>query len=160
MNYFAKVSYDQFREAYGAACYDIYEAIQLPARSTKLSAGYDFKSPIDFTLAPGETIKIPTGIKVFLDPNKFLAIYPRSGHGFKYKLQLYNTCGIIDADYSSSDNEGHIMVKLYNDSPDGKTLKIHAGDGICQGVIQAYFITDDDEATGMRNGGFGSTDKR
>ena len=158
MNYFAKVSYDQFREALGCECRETYDTIKTPERATSRSAGYDFKSPIDFILEPGETIKIPTGIRVILDPDKFLAIYPRSGLGFKYRTQLDNTVGIIDADYSMSDNEGHIMVKLTNDTRDGKTLIIHTGDGICQGIIQQYFVTDDDNADGIRNGGFGSTD--
>ena len=61
-------------------------------------------------------------------------------------------------DYINSDNEGHIWVKLYNGSPEGKSLQINAGDAICQGVIQEYFLTDDDDAEGVRNGGFGSTD--
>ena len=85
-----------------------YSGLKLPKRATKCSAGYDIFSPIDFTLEPGETMKIPTGIRVLLDENKFLMIVPRSGLGFKYRLQLDNTVGIIDADYSNSDNEPYI----------------------------------------------------
>lgn len=134
-----------------------YSGLKLPKRATKCSAGYDIFSPIDFTLEPGETMKIPTGIRVLLDENKFLMIVPRSGLGFKYRLQLDNTVGIIDADYSNSDNEGHIWVKITNDSRDGKVLVVHQGDAIAQGIILEYIKTDDDTAEGVRNGGFGST---
>lgn len=74
-------------------------------------------------------------------------------------MQLWNTIPVIDADYSNSDNEGHIWVKFYNDSPDGKTITIRQGEAMCQGVIQQFFKTVDDDADGVRNGGFGSTTK-
>ena len=44
---------------------EIYSDIKLPQRATKGSAGYDFFSPIDFTLRPNCTIKIPTGTGCF-----------------------------------------------------------------------------------------------
>ena len=77
----------------------IYEGIRLPRRATAGSAGYDFFAPFAFTLAPGETIKIPTGIRAEMKEDWVLQIYPRSGLGFKYRLQLNNTVGIIDSDY-------------------------------------------------------------
>lgn len=136
---------------------DVYDNIQLPIRATSGSAGYDFRSPIDFTLNPGETIKIPTGIRVKIDEGWVLKCYPRSGLGFKYRLQLNNTVGIIDSDYYYSDNEGHIFSKLTNDSREGKTVEISAGDGFMQGIFVEYGITYDDNITATRNGGFGST---
>ena len=69
---FEKVSFEQFKkdwlDTFNRALTDeelleIYDNIQLPKRATKGSAGYDFKSPLDFTLAPGSSIKIPTGIR-------------------------------------------------------------------------------------------------
>lgn len=135
----------------------IYEAIKLPKRATKGSAGYDYFAPIAFTLKPGETIKIPTGIRAFMDENWVLCNFPRSGQGFKFRLQLNNTVGIIDSDYYFSDNEGHIMSKLTNDSNEGKVLSVGQGDGFMQGIFFPYGITEDDEADGIRNGGFGST---
>lgn len=136
-----------------------YNEIKIPKRATKCSAGYDFYSVRDFTLKPGESIKLPTGIHVHLDDDKFLAIVPRSGLGFKFRTQLDNTIGIIDADYTQSDNEGHIWVKITNDSKRGDVLEIKQGDAICQGIIMQYFITEDDAVTRNRNGGFGSTSK-
>lgn len=169
MNKFEKISERQFfadfAEYLGNECLDtrdsraIYNTIKLPKRATTGSAGYDIFCPYDITIPPKGTVKIPTGIRVILDDDKFLAIYPRSGLGFKYKMQLWNTIPVIDADYSGSDNEGHIWCKFFNDSPDNKTIIIKQGDAICQGVIQQYFKTVNDETDGVRNGGFGSTTK-
>lgn len=136
---------------------NMYAEIRLPKRATKGSAGYDFYAPFDFRLAPGETMKIPTGVRVRMDEDWVLHIYPRSGLGFKYRLQLNNTVGIIDSDYYNSDNEGHIFIKLTNDSNEGKLLEVVKGSGFAQGIFLEYGITVDDEAEGVRNGGFGST---
>lgn len=170
MNKFEKVSFEQYENAgynfYGidtasqdlsVILIDEYENIKLPRRATTGSAGYDFFAPFDFELAPNETIKIPTGIRMLLDEDKFLAIYPRSGLGFKYRLQLDNTVGIVDSDYSWSDNEGHIFIKITNDGREGKTIHINKGEAFAQGIITQYFLTDDDNTNGVRNGGFGST---
>jgi len=135
----------------------IYEGIRLPRRATAGSAGYDFFSPADFTIKPGETIKIPTGICVEMDQEWVLKCYPRSGLGFTFRLQLNNTVGIIDSDYYGSDNEGHIQIKLTNDSREGKRLEVKEGTGFAQGIFLEYGITVDDETTEERNGGFGST---
>lgn len=138
---------------------DIYNNIKLPKRATSGSAGYDFYAPIEITLKPGETIKIPTGIRVQIDDGWVLKCYPRSGLGFKYRLQLNNTVGIIDSDYFYSDNEGHIFAKITNDTNEDKTVDIAAGTGFMQGIFVEYGITVDDDVTSVRNGGFGSTTK-
>lgn len=152
---FEKISRKQFNKDFKSE--SSYDDIILPHRATIGSAGYDFYAPFDFTLNAGQTIKIPTGIRVILDSDKFLAIYPRSGLGFKYRLQLDNTVGIVDSDYSNSDNEGHIFIKITNDNREHKTLTIKKGEAFAQGIIQQYFIVDDDNTNGIRNGGFGST---
>lgn len=162
---FEKVSLEQFREGwtdtFGPAdegvIEGIYAQIRLPRRATVGSAGYDFFAPADFTLAPGETVKIPTGIRVWMEPEWVLKCYPRSGLGFKYRLQLNNTVGIIDSDYYNSDNEGHIFIKITNDSKEGKTVQVQGGTGFAQGIFLEYGITVDDDATAVRNGGMGST---
>ena len=136
---------------------DMYESLSLPKRATKGSAGYDFYAPFAFSLPPGATIKVPTGIRAKMEDNWVLKIYPRSGLGFKFRLQMNNTVGIIDSDYFYSDNEGHIFVKLTNDSNEGRTVDITAGMGLVQGIFLEYGITVDDDADGVRNGGFGST---
>ena len=136
---------------------DMYENPKLPNRATMGSAGYDFHAPFAFSLAPGEVLTIPTGVRVKMDESWVLELYPRSGLGFKYRLQMNNTVGIIDSDYYYSDNEGHIFVKLKNDSHENKTLEVAQGAGFVQGIFLEYGITVDDDAQGVRNGGFGST---
>jgi len=160
---FEKVSPEQFQSAWEDTFGEKkapYEQIKLPKRATIGSAGYDFYTPVAFSLKPGETIKIPTGIRVRILPGWFLGIYPRSGLGFKYRLQLDNTVGIIDSDYYHSDNEGHIFVKITNDSNAEKEVCLNAGDGFAQGIFMPFGITEDDEVSTVRNGGFGSTSKK
>ena len=117
---------DTFPETAEETIADIYNKIKLPVRATAGSAGYDFFSPVDITLNPGETVKIPTGIRVEMEQDWVLKCYPRSGLGFKYRLQLNNTVGIIDSDYFYSDNEGHIFSKITNDSNEEQVCK-HSG---------------------------------
>ena len=161
---FHKVSQKQFEEAWKDTfeeetrnISEIYENLKLPQRATKGSAGYDFYAPVEFVLAPGETIKIPTGIRVEMEENWVLKCYPRSGLGFKYRLQLNNTVGIIDSDYFYSNNEGHIFAKLTNDSNEGKIVELKEGNGFMQGIFIEYGITMDDDVDSLRNGGLGST---
>ncbi|MBP5624487.1 MAG: dUTP diphosphatase [Lachnospiraceae bacterium] len=162
---FEKVSFDRFiadfkdtfPEFSDSQIKEIYEEIKLPKRATAKSAGYDIYMPIDIKLEPGKTVKIPTGIRVYMEPEYVFMIYPRSGLGFKYRLQLNNTVGVIDADYYESDNEGHIFVKVTNDSNENKTVELQKGNGFAQGIFMQYAITFDDEVTTQRNGGFGST---
>lgn len=170
---FEKVSWEQFLKDWKAtfdfytyANYytdekikEIYDAIKLPKRATKGSAGYDFFSPIKITMQPGQTIKIPTGIRCKMSEGWVLKCYPRSGLGFKYRLQLNNTVAIIDEDYYYSDNEGHIFAKITNDTNENKIVNVKKGDGFMQGIFVQYGITEDDDVTEIRNGGFGSTTK-
>lgn len=150
---------DTFGEVQEEEVQKIYGDIRLPQRATSGSAGYDFFSPVDFTLQPGETVKIPTGIRVEMEPNWVLKCYPRSGLGFKFRLQMNNTVGIIDSDYFYSDNEGHIFAKLTNDTNEERTVALKAGTGFMQGIFVEYGITFDDDVTDIRNGGLGSTTK-
>lgn len=163
---FEKVSFNQFekdfKDTYGDK-YDVnavYESIKLPKRATSGSAGYDFYAPVDIELKAGETAKIPTGIRVKILDNWVLKVYPRSGLGFKFRLQLNNTVGIIDSDYYGSSNEGHIFIKITNDTNEGKTVSVKAGEGFAQGIFVEYGITFDDEVSEKRDGGFGSTTKK
>ena len=160
---FHKVSFQRFQKdwenEYGsrADLREIYESIQLPKRATKGSAGYDFYAPTDIVLQPGEGVRVFTGIRVEMDESWALTCYPRSGLGFKFRMQLDNTVGIIDSDYFYSDNEGHVQAKITNDSRTGKTLTIPAGTGFMQGIFLEYGVTVDDDASALRNGGLGST---
>ena len=151
---FEKISLTEFCKSLSASDYD---SVILPKRATSGSAGYDFFAISDFTLNAGETIKIATGIRVKIDCGWVLKIYPRSSLGFKYRLRLDNTVGIIDSDYYYADNEGHIFIKITNCGD--KPLTVEKGKAFAQGVFVEYGITVDDECDGVRTGGFGSTDK-
>ena len=136
---------------------EYYNNLLLPKRATTGSAGYDFKLPFSISLKPNETKKIPTGIRVKMESNWVLLLFPRSSLGFKYRMQLDNTVGVIDSDYYYSENEGHIILKITNDSKENKELIIEENKGICQGIFFEFGITIDDDANQKRNGGFGST---
>ena len=136
-----------------------YEQIQLPRRATSGSAGYDFFAPVGFELPAGSDIKIPTGIRAIIEEGWVLTLYPRSSLGFKFRFQLDNSVGVIDSDYAYSDNEGHIFLRMTNDSREGKGLRVPAGTAFAQGIFLPFGITVDDDAQGVRNGGFGSTTK-
>lgn len=151
---FYKVSKTEFLKSGGE---EEYVNVSLPKRVTSGSAGYDFFAPKEYTLLPGETVKIPTGIRVKIDDGWVLTIFPRSSLGFKYKLRLDNTVGIIDSDYYYAENEGHIFIKLTNCGD--KPLTIEKGKAFAQGVFLEYGVTYDDDSDGVRTGGFGSTDK-
>lgn len=150
---FEKVSLKQYGNE------EVYKAIKLPKRATTGSAGYDFYMPYDLTLEPGQTAIIETGIRAKMEEGWVLFLVPRSGLGFKYRLQLDNTIGVIDADYYYSDNEGHIKAKITNNSKEQKTLTLKQGEGFMQGIFLPFGICEDDEVTAIRNGGFGSTTK-
>ncbi len=135
---------------------DLYDDIILPKRATKGSAGYDFVSPLDLTLKPGENIKVPTGIRCMIDEGFVLEIYPRSSLGFKYQMALMNTTGIIDSDYYDADNEGHIICAVVNRGD--KDIVIKKGDRFVQGIFVKYYLAEEEENTVERHGGFGSTD--
>ena len=162
---FEKVSFERFLED-AMSCYDskdesvikeIYDNIKMPVRKTKGAAGFDFLLPVTATIEPGQSITIPTGIKARIEDGWFLSLYPRSSLGFKYKLTLDNTVGIIDSDYYSSKREGHILAKMTNHS--SSTAIIKSDEGFMQGIFLQFGITYTDDATTERQGGFGSTNK-
>lgn len=132
--------------------------IHLPRRSTHYSAGYDIESAGAVVIPAGKCVLVDTGIKCDLHIHDVLLLFPRSSLATKHGITLANAVGVIDADYyNNADNEGHIMVPLWNTSDKDYIVKKH--DRICQGVITSYGTTDDDNPKGVRAGGFGSTGK-
>ena len=157
---FYKVDFEEFSKAITSPdAMQIWQDIKLPCRATTGSAGYDFFAQYDIDLQVGESVNIPTGVRVKIEEGWVLTIYPRSGLGFKYRVQLDNTVGVIDGDYFYSDNEGHIFCKITNCGLQGKAVHIAKGTGFAQGIFVQYGITLDDQVTTIRNGGFGSTTK-
>lgn len=138
---------------------EIYRELKKPKRATTGSAGYDFFIPDDLVIKPNQTVKIPTGIRAYMPNDYVLLLYPRSSLGFKYRMQLNNTVGVIDSDYYNALNEGHIMIKVTNDTNENKEISLTKGDGFAQGIFMQYGITIDDCSNESRIGGFGSTNK-
>lgn len=157
---FKKVSFEQYKEARmkadgldsAAGLYQEWENIRLPERATKGSAGYDFFLPAGRCFSKSPAL-IPTGIRVKIEPGWFLMCCPKSGLGFKYRMKLANTIGIVDEDYYSSTNEGHIMAKITAK----ENFHLDTGAKFMQGIFLPYGITTDDVTTAIRDGGFGST---
>jgi dUTP pyrophosphatase len=163
---FEKVSEEEFKkrviELFGGDELDEvmekFRNMKLPSRSTASSAGYDFYIPFGISIRPGETFIIPTGVKVKLDPDKVLMIAPRSSIGIKKHLRLANTQAYIDADYyNNPDNEGHMWLSLQNHGDRDFVCK--KGCAFGQGVFTKFLVTDDDDASGSRVSGIGSTTK-
>lgn len=130
--------------------------IRPPERKTAQSAGYDIEAAASATLLPGKVTIVPTGLKAYMQSDEYLALFVRSGTAIKRGLMLVNGTGIIDADYyNNADNEGHIMVALYNttDAP----VSVEKGERVAQGIFLKYLTVDDDAASGVRTGGVGST---
>ena len=149
--------------------FEVIEDITIPTYSSQIRNMTEFVSQLPrnaglidmarFTKETGQRpTLIPTGVKCKLDPGTYLELVLRSSTPLKYWLILANSVGIIDSDYyNNPDNEGEIFLQLINLSP--YNIQLHKGDVIGQGIIKKYEITDDDNATGNRLGGFGSTSK-
>ncbi|MBS4912628.1 MAG: dUTP diphosphatase [Veillonella sp.] len=130
--------------------------ITLPKRKTTESAGYDIECAEDTTIEPGEIKLVPTGLKAFMNYDEYLAIHIRSSMAVKRQLMLANSTGIIDSDYyNNEENEGHILIALYNMGKEA--VHIEKGERVAQGIFSKYLIASDDDATGIRVGGIGST---
>lgn len=130
--------------------------LPLPARKTAHAAGYDLAAAERTVIDPGQVALVPTGLKAYMEQGEFLALAVRSSLAVKRRLMLANGLGIVDADYvDNPENEGHIMVAVYNGSPD--VAVIEQGERIAQGIFLRYGVVADDTASGARSGGFGST---
>ena len=141
MRKFEKISFEQFKKDVKDDK-ELYESYSLPKRKTKNSAGYDFEALYDYTLKPGEIMKIPTGIRTIMESDEVLFLIDRSSMGFKYNVRMCNQVGVVDADYYNSDNEGHMWMIIQNHGD--KDYEVTKGEGIIQGISNKYLKTDDD----------------
>lgn len=130
----------------------------VPTYGSESAAGMDLYSNDTYSIAPGETVLVHTGISMEIPDGYFGAIYPRSGLATKRGLRLANCVGVVDSDY-----RGEILVALYNDSDSAQTVDIH--DRVAQLVIQPCLRPQRLESvadltpTARASGGFGHTGK-
>lgn len=135
--------------------------IHLPKRKTKNAAGYDVEAAEDIIIPkyyPGiKPTLIPTGLKAYCGDDEWYMLVNRSS-GPKKGFVMANSIGVIDADYYGNEsNDGHFYFQYFNFSD--HDIEVKKGDIIGQVIFQKYLVVDDDNADGIRTGGFGSTDK-
>lgn len=129
-----------------------------PVYGTPGAAGLDLRACIEgsLTLAPGETVLVPSGIAIHLaDPGLAAMILPRSGLGHKHGIVLGNLVGLIDSDY-----QGEIKVSLWNRSE--TSFEINPLERIAQLVVFPVLqvsmnIVEAFAESSRAEGGFGST---
>ncbi len=134
----------------------IGDSIPLPHYATDGSAGLDMRAAIDevVTVAPGETVLIPTGLAIHIaDPGLAAVLLPRSGLGHKHGLVLGNLTGLIDSDY-----QGQVFISCWNRG--STSYEIQPGERIAQmlfvPVEQVRFnIVEDFDDSERGAGGFG-----
>lgn len=168
--HFERISYsvfvDDVRKHYSETIkaeklFDCWNEIKIPQRKTEYSAGYDISTPLDITIPPHSKIVVPTGIRAVFAPEEMeswhLQMYVRSSVGIKDEVMLSNNTGVIDPDYYIAENEGDMMLALFNTGDN--LVQYKAGDRLCQAVFVLHGITTDDKAGSKRKGGLGSTGK-
>ncbi len=131
----------------------------LPTYGSLEAAGADLYACLDgpVTVAPGETVWIPTGLALEVPKGCAGLIYARSSMGVKRGLAPANKVGVIDSDY-----RGEIRVVLLNHSSQIQTVQ--PGERVAQMLITPvltpdYVEADDLDDTDRGTGGFGSTGK-
>ena len=131
--------------------------IPLPQYSTQGSAGMDLCAAVSGEMAidPGETVLVPTGIRIELPMGFEAQVRPRSGLAIKHGVGILNSPGTIDSDY-----RGEIRVILTNFSKN--RFVVRRGDRIAQMIVSSYARVDWElvqvlEDSQRGEGGFGHT---
>ena len=137
--------------------------INLPERKTRCSAAYDIEAAEDVVVPSFKKGMKPTlvatGLKAYMQDDEVLYLYAKSSGFPKKGIVLSNCVGVIDGDYYENEtNDGHIMFSIINLKDED--LHIKKGDSIGQAMFSKYLVADDDNATGIRKGGFGSTSEK
>lgn len=135
------------------------DTAKIPERGSDYAAGYDLFADIDeaYTIEPGETKMIGTGIAIAVPEGYFGGIFARSGLFCKEGLRPANCVGVVDADY-----RGEVKVALHNDSNVLRTVE--PAQKIAQLVVVPFLSLEFDEVVALSDtdrgeGGFGSTGK-
>lgn len=138
--------------------YSKVEDVKMPERGSKTSAGYDFFTPCEIEILPGEYFFFWSDIKAYMLEDEVLNLYPRSSTGIKKFCRLKNTIGIIDSDYYSNvKNDGNIGICLHNFGD--KNIFFKKGEAVCQGIFSKFLESDNCNTKIKREGGIGSTNK-
>ena len=132
------------------------DTVPLPHYATDGSAGLDMRACIDeaITVAPGETVLVPTGIAIHVaDPGLAAVLLPRSGLGPKHGLVLGTLTGLIDSAY-----QGQVYISCWNRG--SKSYEVQPAERIAQMVFvpveQVEFrVVDEFNETDRGAGGFG-----
>lgn len=129
----------------------------LPAYSSEWASGADVRAHLstDLTLPPGESILVPTGLRLAIPEGYELQVRPRSGLALKHQISVLNTPGTIDADY-----RGEVGIILINHGKEDFTIKpgMRIAQLVVAPVIQAKFLSTNELAkTSRGSGGFGHT---
>lgn len=122
-----------------------------PVRKTEDSAGYDFFAPATVVIPAHKYVQFDTGVRVQMRKGFVLMLFIRSSLGRK-GLTLTNSVGIIDADFTQN-----MQAFIMNNSDE--EYIIYKGERYMQGIFTRFFTTVNDNATGKRIGGIGSTGK-
>lgn len=151
------------------------EGAVLPTYANDGDAGMDLYSCEDVIVAPGQTVLIPTGLKMAIPYGYEVQIRPRSGISFKTPLRVPNAPGTIDCGYR---NEVNVIINnssvredasaespfTLNDKGNKQgTYLIKKGDRIAQMVFAKVEYASLDLVTTVadigqdRGGGFGSS---
>ena len=137
-------------------------AIPIPTYATSGAAALDLRACLEQprTVAPGETVLIPSGIAISIhDPKLVALLVPRSGLGIKHGIVLANTVGVIDSDY-----QGEIGIGIVNRGAAPYTIE--PGERICQMLfvpvtqVSLELVAEFSQETDRGAGGFGSTGSR
>jgi len=132
------------------------DSIELPHYATGGSAGLDMRACIDdpVTVAPGETVLIPTGLAIHIgDASLAAVLLPRSGLGHKHGLVLGNLTGLIDSDY-----QGQVFISCWNRG--SESYEVQPAERIAQMVFvpveQVRFsVVEEFDDSDRGAGGFG-----
>ncbi len=156
-----------------------HEDAKIPVYANLTDAGADLYAVEDIVIAPGETVLIPTGLKVAIPRGYEIQVRPKSGRALKTKMRVANSPGTIDAGYRDEikviidnieppfkdinyhfDDEGKVII---DSILHGSSYSISKGDKFAQLVLSEVPKMDFVEVesvskyTGNRGGGFGST---
>ena len=130
--------------------------VALPQYHTRESSGFDIASSVDITVAPGQVVKIPTGLVIAAPKGHFLLIAARSSLPLKKGLAMANGIGVVDPDYAGPNDEIHIILHNFTDAP----VEVKKGERLAQGIflpVEQAQWEEVDELRPVDRGGMGST---